>query len=310
MKFQKAERKKSKLRLALTGPSGSGKTYSALLIASGMSSKIAVIDTEKGSASLYSHLVDFDVLELEPPHSPERYREALKLAVQAGYEVVIIDSITHEWSGVGGCLEINDKLANAKYRGNSWSAWNETTPRHRAFIDDLLACPAHIIVTARSKTETATVEENGRKQVKKLGMKTEQRDGIEYEFTTVLDLTHDSHLALASKDRTGIFNDSPIVLNADVGMNLKNWLESGVERQETPKPTSPDNSNESPPPNTTSTPFDPNETLEKYYAAMGKAQTLADVEKYWGAISQKLANYPQQLANAQDYYENRKAEMQ
>lgn len=310
MKFQKAERKKSKLRLALTGPSGSGKTYSALLIASGMSKKIAVIDTEKGSASLYSHLVDFDVLELEPPHSPERYREALKLAVQAGYEVVIIDSITHEWSGVGGCLEINDKLANAKYRGNSWSAWNETTPRHRAFIDDLLACPAHIIVTARSKTETATVEENGRKQVKKLGMKTEQRDGIEYEFTTVLDLTHDSHLALASKDRTGVFSDSPIMLNADVGVNLKNWLESGVEMKETPKPESPNNSNESTPQDMNSTPLDPNETLEKYYQAMGKAQTLAEVEKYWGAISQRLANHPQHLANAQDYYETRKAEIQ
>lgn len=229
MQFQKAERKKSKLRLALTGPSGAGKTYGALLLASGLSNKIAVIDTEKGSASLYSHLVDFDVLELEPPYSPERYRQALKLAVDAGYEVVIIDSITHEWSGVGGCLEINDKIANAKYKGNTWSAWNETTPRHRAFIDDILACPAHIIATARSKTETAQVEVNGRKQVKKFGMKTEQRDGIEYEFTTVLDITHEEHFALPSKDRTELFSNDPVKLSKEVGEKLKHWLESGAE---------------------------------------------------------------------------------
>nr|DAN69708.1 MAG TPA: AAA domain protein [Caudoviricetes sp.] len=231
MKFQKAERKKSKLRLALTGPSGAGKTYGALLVAKGLGGKIAVIDTEKGSAALYSHLVDFDVLELDPPYSPERYKEAVNLAVDNGYSVVIIDSITHEWSGVGGCLEINDKIANAKYRGNTWSAWNETTPRHRAFIDSLLACPANIIVTARSKTETAQVDVNGRKQVQKLGMKTEQRDGIEYEFTTVLDLVHDGNFVKPSKDRTGLFppDADPFRLSEDTGKELVKWLESGAE---------------------------------------------------------------------------------
>lgn len=226
MKFQKAQRKQAKLRLALTGPSGAGKTYGALAVAKGIGGKIAVIDTEKGSASLYSHLLDFDVLELDPPYSPERFIQALEAAKD--YDVVVIDSITHEWSGIGGCLEINDMLAAAKFRGNTWSAWNETTPRHRAFLDAMLRFPAHIIVTMRSKTETAQVEESGRKKVVKMGMKAEQRDGLEYEFTTVLDIIHDGHIAMASKDRTEIFKD-PEQLSEKTGAKLLNWLNSGVD---------------------------------------------------------------------------------
>lgn len=231
MQFQKAERKKSKLRLALTGPSGSGKTYGALLTAKGIGGRIAVIDTEKGSASLYSDIVDFDVLELSAPYTPERYRQAVQLAVNNGFDVIIIDSITHEWSGAGGCLELNDEIAKAKFKGNTWSAWSETKARHRALIDDLLACHAHIIVTMRSKTETAQAEVNGRKQVQKLGMKAEQNDGIEYEFTTVLDLIHDGNFAQPSKDRTGLFppNGNPFKLSIETGQKLVEWLESGVD---------------------------------------------------------------------------------
>ena len=105
MKFHKAVRKRAKLRLAITGPSGSGKTYGALLLAKGIGGKVAVIDTEHGSASLYSHLCEYDTLELEPPYSPERYIDAIKAAESAGYDVIIIDSATHEWNGAGGCLE-------------------------------------------------------------------------------------------------------------------------------------------------------------------------------------------------------------
>lgn len=228
MKFGKAMRKKAKLRLALTGPSGSGKTYGALQIAVGIGGNIALIDTEKGSASLYAHLAEFDVLELDPPYTPERFVEAVAAAEGAGYDVLIIDSITHEWSGVGGCLELVDDIAKAKYRGNSWSAWNDVTPRHRAFLDALLRSPMHVIATARSKTETAQTEENGRKKVVKLGMKTEQRDGVEYEFTTVLDIIHDGHAAIATKDRTGLFADAdPKPITPETGKQLLNWLESG-----------------------------------------------------------------------------------
>lgn len=233
--FQKAVRKKAKLRLLLTGPSGSGKTYSALLLAQGLgATKIAVIDTEKGSASLYAHLCDFDVLELDPPYNPERFIEAIKGASDAGYEALIIDSTTHEWSGVGGCLEMVDKLASAKFRGNTWSAWNDVTPRHRAFIDALLRAPLHIIATSRSKTETAQVEEGGKKKVVKLGMKAEQRDGLEYEFTTVLDLSHETHLAMVTKDRTGIFGADPELVTKDTGARLLRWLEAGAEMKPEP----------------------------------------------------------------------------
>lgn len=230
MQFTKAVRKKSKLRLALTGPSGSGKTYSALLIAKGLGGKVAVIDTEHGSASLYSDLLDFDSLELTPPYSPERYVAAIQAAEKAGYDVLIIDSTTHEWSGSGGCLEVNEQTAQAKYRGNTWSAWNETTPRHRRFIDSMLQCNMHIIATGRSKTETSQEDSgNGKKKVVKLGMKTEQRDGFEYEFTCVLDIVHDNHYAVASKDRTGLFNGEALVINEHTGKSLLNWLDSGKE---------------------------------------------------------------------------------
>lgn len=229
MQFRKAERRKAKLRLALTGPSGSGKTWGALQIAKGLGGKIAVIDTERGSASLYTHLAEFDVLELNPPYTPERFVEAVRAAEQAGYGVLIIDSASHEWNGVGGCLELVDQVAAAKFRGNSWSAWNEITPRHRAFLDALLRADMHVIATMRSKTETAQTEENGRKKVVKLGMKSEQRDGVEYEFTTVLDLSHEGHFAVASKDRTGLFIGDPQKLTPGMGEKLLDWLESGAE---------------------------------------------------------------------------------
>lgn len=229
MAFTKATRKKAKLRLALTGPSGSGKTWGALEIAKGLGGKIACIDTEKGSASLYSHLVDFDVMELNPPYSPERYIAAIQDAEKTGYDVLIVDSTTHEWSGSGGVLELLDDVARAKYRGNTWSAWNELTPRHRAFIDAMLQSDMHIICTGRSKTETAQTEEGGKKKVVKLGMKTEQRDGFEYEFTAVLDIIHDGHYAVASKDRTGLFGGDAKKITEVTGKQLLDWLETGAE---------------------------------------------------------------------------------
>lgn len=238
--FRKATRKQAKLRLALQGPSGSGKTWGGLLIAKGIAEamgtkKIAVIDTEKGSASMYSHLLDFDVLELSAPFSPERYVEAIREAEAAKYDLLFIDSTTHEWNGSGGCLEINDTLAQAKFRGNTWSAWNETTPRHRAFLDAIQQSAMHIIASVRTKTETAQTEENGKKRVVKLGMKAEQRDGIEYEFTTVLDIIHDGHFAIASKDRTGLFTgQNPQKITTDTGKRLWEWLNTGVVPEPTP----------------------------------------------------------------------------
>lgn len=283
MKFEKAMRKKARLRLALTGPSGSGKTYSALLVAKGIGGKVAFIDTEKGSASLYSDIADFDVLELDPPFSPERFIQAIKSAEDAGYETLILDSITHEWGGVGGCLELVDIIAKAKYRGNSWSAWSEINPRHRLFLDAILRSPMHIIATMRSKTETAQVEENGRKKVAKLGMKSEQRDGVEYEFTTVLDIAHETHHAIASKDRTKLFSNSdPMVISESTGKMLLDWLESGINPSE--------------------------EILNGFTSAIATAD-LESLEKYWKSADRRLLGHPEH-DKAKDVYQIRKAELE
>jgi hypothetical protein len=230
MAFVKAVRKQAKLRLALTGPSGSGKTYSALLMAKGFGGKVAVIDTEHGSASLYCDLLEFDVMELTAPYSPERYISAIRDAEKDGYDVLIIDSITHEWNGTGGMLQINEELARSKFKGNTWSAWSESDPRHRKFVDAILQTKMHVIVTMRSKTETsAEKDSNGKTKIIQLGMKAEQRDGIIYEFTTVLDLVHGGHYATATKDRTGVFSDDPKVITPETGKTILDWLATGVE---------------------------------------------------------------------------------
>jgi len=229
LQLKKATRKKVKLRLNLSAPSGAGKTYGALLLAKGLVrswDKIAVIDTENGSASLYEHLGDFNVIDLTPPFSPARYMQAIDACVSAGIEAIIIDSSSHEWSGPGGCLEINEKLAHARYRGNTWSAWHETTPRHDAFVQKVLQCDAHVITCTRSKMETVMGDD---KRVKKLGMKDIQRDGWEYELTVSLNIDRDTHLAVASKDRTEIFEGKePFMISENTGFMIKEWCDKGV----------------------------------------------------------------------------------
>jgi hypothetical protein len=224
MEFKKAERSQSKLRLALQGPAGSGKTLSALYIALGLGGKIGMADTEKESGSLYSDKAEYDILVLTAPFTPERYIEAIKTAEVAGYEVLIIDSISHEWFGEGGCLEMHDKIASAS--GNSFTAWNKVTPRHNKFVEAMLQSPCHIIATMRSKDEYAQVQgDDGKAKVKKLGMAPIQRGGMDYEFTVVLDLTTE-HLATATKDRTGLFDGQMFIPTVETGKQLLAWLMS------------------------------------------------------------------------------------
>jgi hypothetical protein len=230
LQLKKAQRKQVKLRLNLSAPSGAGKTYSALLMAKGIVgewAKIAVIDTENGSASLYDHLGEFNVIDLQPPFSPERYIEAIDACINGGIECIIIDSSSHEWNGAGGCLEINEKLAAAKFKGNTWSAWSETTPRHDRFVNHVLQCNAHIITCTRSKMETVMGED---RKVKKVGMKDLQRDGWEYELTVSLTIDRDTHMAIASKDRTELFEGKdPFVITEQTGELISQWCEKGIE---------------------------------------------------------------------------------
>lgn len=221
--FKKATRKQAKLRLMVNAPSGSGKTYSALLLAQGIGGRVALLDTENDSASLYANEFEFDTVSLRPPFSPERFVEVIHAAEKEGYDILVIDSATHEWTGSGGCLDINEHYAKTKFRGNTWSAWSDTTPRHRLFIDAILQSTMHIIVTTRAKTETAQEGKN----ILKLGLKPEQRDGFEYEFTVALDIVHSNHAAVPTKDRTGLFSKDGAIITAQTGEMLLEWLNSG-----------------------------------------------------------------------------------
>ncbi len=225
MEIQQAARQRAKLRLAIAGPSGSGKTYSSLLVAAGLAKweKICVIDTENGSAHMYAGMGPYSVLGLFAPYTPERYIEALHAALRAGFEVVILDGISQEWSGEGGILDLQGKLADTKYRGNSWSAWREVTPRHNALVEAIQQSSAHVIATLRVKTEYIQTEEFGKKQIKKVGLAPIQRENVEYEFDLVFDLSAD-HLAYASKDRTGLFDGRSLKITTEVGQALLQWL--------------------------------------------------------------------------------------
>ncbi|WP_299624837.1 AAA family ATPase [uncultured Tenacibaculum sp.] len=227
MQIQKAERYQVKLRLGISGASGFGKTHSALLLAYGMTqdwTKIAVIDTENKSASLYSHLGDYNVINLQQPYSPERYIEAIQLCENSEIEVVIIDSITHEWNGKGGCLQLHEQL------GGRFQDWAKITPRHNAFIEAILDSKCHIITTARRKIDySLDIGKSGRTKVVKHGTKEITREGFEYELTVNFELINDQHLAKASKDRTGLFMDHPeFVITKETGEKLIAWCNQGI----------------------------------------------------------------------------------
>jgi hypothetical protein len=227
MKFERAQKKKQKLKIALAGISGSGKTYSALTLAFSMCTKVCVIDTECGSASLYSdHFPAYDVLELSAPYSPTRYIEAISMAEKSGYECIIIDSLSHEWNGAGGCLDMVTQIG-----GNSYTAWKKVTPLHDALIGRMISSQTHIIVTMRTKTAyEISTNDKGKQAPVKVGMAPTQRDGVEYEFTIVFDLDQ-KHRFTCSKDRTSIFShcDIPQPLDDNVGKKILAWLDSGVE---------------------------------------------------------------------------------
>lgn len=222
MKFTKATKKQSKLRLAVFGPSGSGKTYSSLSIATGLGGKIAVIDTERGTASKYADRFDFDVLNLEK-HNIESYCEAIASA--KGYDVLVIDSLTHAWQEL---LDEVEKIAQAQFKGNTWSAWSKGTPKQRSLVNALLSFPGHAIATMRSKTEWQTsTNANGRVQPTRVGLAPEQGKGIEYEFDLLMELTVE-HVATFIKDRTGKYQDSIVTKpGADFGKELAGWLLEG-----------------------------------------------------------------------------------
>ncbi len=221
--FKKATKAAAKLRAAFFGPSGAGKTFSALQVATGLGGPIAVIDTERGSASKYSDRFAFDVLDLED-QSIEGYVSAIAMAAEGGYRVLVIDSLSHGWQDLTAEVE---KLAKAKYRGNTWSAWSEGTPLQRRLVNAILGFPGHIIATMRSKTEWTTVDSNGKKTPQRVGLAPEQGKGIEYEFDLLVEISVE-HIGQVIKDRTGKFQDKLIDKPGEqFGQQLAAWLADG-----------------------------------------------------------------------------------
>jgi hypothetical protein len=242
MQFKKATKQQAKARVAIAGPSGAGKTYTALALATAIGNRVAVVDTEHGSASKYAgEPFEFDVLELSDFH-PRSYIEAIHAAEGAGYDCLVVDSGSHEWSGTGGCLELVDAAAK-RMKGNSYVAWGEVTPLHNQFIEAMHQSKLHLIVTYRSKMDYIQTESNGRKEVKKVGMAPITRDGAEYEFDIVLDMDL-NHDAVISKTRCSSLTDKVFHRpGRELADAIKAWLGDGAPAAPAPTAAEP-----SPPP--------------------------------------------------------------
>ena len=223
--FQKAVKSSAKLRLAIAGPSGSGKTYTSLAIASHLGEQVALVDTEHGSASKYADLFSFDVATMSAPFSPDKYIRAIAEAAQAGYKVIILDSVSHAWNGNGGILSLVEEAGKRNKSGNNFVAWADVTPIQNRFIEAIVSSEIHIIATMRSKQEYVQERDSNNKTViRKVGMAPVQRDGFEYEFDVFLDMDADNN-AIVSKTRCPdlagrVFNRP----GEDVAKILADWL--------------------------------------------------------------------------------------
>ncbi len=230
--FQKAVRENIWVKVLQIASSGGGKTYSSLRMATGFAKelsritgqqeRIALIDTESRRSTYYAQEFDFDILEVKAPFTPEKYIAAIQLALDAAYKVLIVDSLTHEWSGKGGCLEIHSKIP-----GNSYTAWGKVTPRHDAFFDILIDSPIHIFSTVRGDDKYVLEEVNGKQVPRKVPVGYSQRKDTEYLFTVSFMLEQDTHVATAVKDNTHIFEDKNDVLTEEHGKQLCLWANSG-----------------------------------------------------------------------------------
>jgi hypothetical protein len=222
--FRPATKSQAKLRAALFGPSGSGKTYSALAIATGLGQRIALIDTEHGSASKYADRFVFDTLDLSDPRI-DNYVAAIQAAGAAGYDVLICDSLSHPWQEL--LAEIDRITVSSRHKGNKWSAWSEGTPKQKSLVEAILSYPGHVLVTMRSKTEWAVQDDKGKSKPVRLGLAPEQRAGVEYEFDLLLEISPD-HVAQVIKDRTGRFQDKTLDKPGETfGADLAAWLADG-----------------------------------------------------------------------------------
>lgn len=227
IQFTRASREKIKLKIGIDGPSGAGKTLGALALATGIAQggKIAVADTENGSASLYADRYDFDTVQLPPDAQPEQYVEAIDAAQAAGYAVLVIDSLSHAWLSV---LAAKDDYDRSSPRSNPWTNWRLFGPRWDALMQHIVQADLHVIATMRSKQAYEQVEKDGKKLVVKLGLQPQVREGAEYEFAVVFSVNQ-AHRAEATKDRTALFNDWIVDLtDPEIHQSLIGWMNAGT----------------------------------------------------------------------------------
>lgn len=261
--FKKATKTQSKLRLSIAGPAGAGKTFTALKLATEMGGKIAVIDTERGSASKYSDMFEFDVLELDDFH-PEKYIEAMQAAEKAGYEILIIDSTTHEWNGKNGILELHEAAIQRQRTKNSYTAWADVTPLHTRFIDAILGSKCHIIASVRSKVEyVQDKNDRGQTEVRKVGMASIQREGMDYEYDIQIELSIE-HVGVITKTRCAALDGKTFKKpGRELAEILVAWLSDGATPAPEKKP-------------------------EATPAAAVSDEMLAEIEGLWQKYGQKL----------------------
>lgn len=211
-RFRKAERKMTYLKNLVISPSGGGKSYTSLRLAAGFAKRlktldgkdhrIAYINTEGNRGELYADQFDYDILDLKPPYEPEAYIEAIDDAIEEGYDILILDSLTHEWSGKGGCLEIHSNIKGK----DSYMNWRTVSPRHEAFMEKILDSQVHIFATVRGKDAyERSSNEKGRVSYEKMAVGYDQRKNLEYLFFTSFMIDLKSHKAEAVKDNTNIF---------------------------------------------------------------------------------------------------------
>jgi hypothetical protein len=228
---RRAEKKRVKIKVGVQGPSGSGKTWGALALARNIwpDAKICLIDTENESASLYADQFEFDTIPLTPPFTSARYQQCIEMIVRDGYDVGIIDTITHQWDGEGGILRRKEQL-DERPGANTWANWAKFTPEHQAFIESIKQAPIHIIATMRAKQDYVLEQsEKGKSKPVKVGMAPIVREGTDYEFSIVFDVQMD-HKATVSKNRTALFEGEVLDLaSTSLADRLKAWLETGAE---------------------------------------------------------------------------------
>ncbi len=297
--MRKAQRRKAKLRLGLSGPAGSGKTMGALLVGYGITGdwdKICLIDTENYSGDLYANyskdgieIGEYNVISLTAPYLPDRYIAAIKECEAAGIECILIDSLTHAWSGEGGLLDKKGQIEKSNKPGvNSWTAWRDVTPMHNRLVEAILSSKSHIIATLRAKMEHVQEKDpaTGKTVIRKIGMNPIQRDGMEYEFTTFVDIDQD-HQCTSTKDRTSIVDGKVFNLTSDLGRQFLQWLESGIDA---PAPAPAESPKVTPSPSTGSirpAKLDIEKARRKFFATMGEEGERLGVDQEFACQTAK-----------------------